>query len=188
MSDDGKTFRWPIVVGVAVGVLASVVVAKTLDRGAETVAHSSVPAAAARPGPSRYTARETLDYGNLIMDPDPTNAPTRLSQAQALKIAQSFEPFSHATRGVTPQVRYGLFTDGAQGIADASGKLIPATSRAPAWMVLWRKVPWAGLSGGPQTLPGERRGPSRPFPADIAIVVADDGTGSFLFLGTVHPA
>src|SRR5205814_2597430 len=120
----------------------------------------------------------TINDGKLIMDPDPANAPTHLSQAKALDAAQRFEPFSRATRGFTPEVRYGLFTNGAQGMPDASGKLIPATSRAPAWMVLWRKVPWAGLSTGPPPLPGRRNDPQRPFPADIAIVVADDANGT----------
>lgn len=186
MSGDGKRFRWPILVGVAVGVLASVVVAKSLDRAA-TVARSSVPVITKPSGPSRYTARETLDYGNLVMDPDPTNAPTHLSQTKALEVANSFVPFGQATRGFTPQVRYGLFTNGAQGTTDPSGKLIPLTTRAPAWMVLWRKVPWAGLSGGPPPLPGTRREPPRAYPADIAIVVADDANGTLLFAGTFTP-
>jgi hypothetical protein len=186
MTDGGKTFRWPILVGVAVGVLASVVVAKSLDRAA-TVARNSVPVVTKPSGPSRYTARETLDYGNLVMDPDTTNAPTRLSQTQALEAANSFVPFAHATRGFTPQVRYGLFTNGAQGTPDASGKLIPLTTRTPAWMVLWRKVPWAGLSGGGATPSKPSDRPQRAFPADIAIVVADDANGTMLFAGTFTP-
>jgi hypothetical protein len=179
-------FRWSVLAGVAVGVLASVFVARELDRGGRTVAHESAPATAA-PGPIRYTATETLDDGKLVMEPDPANVPTRMSQAQALKTAQSFEPFSHATRGFRPSVRYGLFTNDAQGMPDASGKLIPLTSRAPAWMVLWRKVPWAGLGTGPPPLPGRRNDPQRPFPADIAIVVADDANGTLLFGGTFTP-
>jgi hypothetical protein len=178
-------FRWPILVGLTVGVLASVVIAKNLDRGA-TVARNSVPVITKPSGPSRYTARETLDYGNLVMEPDPTNAPTRLSQTQALEVANSFPPFAQATRGFTPLVRYGLFTNGAQGMPDAAGKLIPLTTRAPAWMVIWRKVPWAGLSDGSQLV----REPTRPppaAPADIAIVVADDTNGTLLFGGTFTP-
>jgi hypothetical protein len=134
-------------------------------------------------GPERYTAQATYDRGRLTMDPDPTNAPTHMTQAQALAAASANPVFGSAIKGHTPEIRYGLFTNAVSGTQDASGKFAPLSSRVPAWMLIYRNVPWAGIgNGGPAatsaTVPA--------VPEDLIIVVSD-GTGSFLGAFSVEP-